>query len=134
MPFWPPAAQEKRCPSLTRRQPFPILKPMARLPRFSLIFAPEAIDHMDAIERKYHRPIQGAIDEQLIYMPGKETRNRKPLAQPAPFGATWELRCGPRNRFRVFYEVISAERRVRVLAIGTKEGSRLLIGGEEFGL
>src|SRR5438876_7876027 len=40
-------------PSLTRRWPLPILEPMARLPRFTLIFAPEAIDHMDVIERKY---------------------------------------------------------------------------------
>ena len=107
---------------------------MARLPRFTLIFAPEAIDHMDVIERKYHRLIQRTIDEQLSYTPEKETRNRKPLTQPAPFGATWELRCGPRNRFRVFYEAVPAEQTVRVLAIGTKEGSRLLIGEEEFQL
>jgi len=119
---------------LTRRGTLPILEPMARLPRFTLIFAPEAIDHMDAIERKYHRLIQRAIDEQLSYTPEKETRNRKPLTPPAPFGATWELRCGPRNRFRVFYEAVSAEQTVRVLAVGVKEGSRLLIGGEEFRL
>lgn len=48
--------------------------------------------------------------------------------------STWELRCGPRNRFRVFYEIASAEQAVRVLAVGVKEGSRLLIGGEEFRL
>jgi hypothetical protein len=51
---------------------------MARLPRLTLIFAPEAIDHLDVIERKYHRLIQRAIDEQLSYTPAKETRNRKP--------------------------------------------------------
>jgi mRNA-degrading endonuclease RelE of RelBE toxin-antitoxin system len=107
---------------------------MARLPRFVLNFAPETIDHMDAIERKYHHLIQRAMDEQLSYTPEVETRNRKPLTQPAPFGATWELRCGPRNRFRLFYEADTAERRVRVLAIGTKEGSKLSIGGEEFRL
>ena len=39
---------------------------------------------------------------------------------------------GPNNRFRVFYEVDVAERVVWVLAIGVKEGSRLLISGEEF--
>jgi hypothetical protein len=54
------------------------------------------------------------------------------LDQPAPFGATWELRCGPRNRFRVFYEVDSAAHEVQVLAVGVKDRNRLLIGGEEY--
>ena len=105
---------------------------MPRQPKFALIFAPETLDHLDAIERKYHRLIERAIDEQLSYMPARETHNRKPLEQPAPFGAAWELRLGPNNRFRVFYEVDVAERVVWVLAIGVKEGSRLLISGEEF--
>jgi mRNA-degrading endonuclease RelE of RelBE toxin-antitoxin system len=107
---------------------------MARLPPFALIFAPEAIDHLDSIERKNHRLIQRAIDEQLSYTPEKETLNRKPLTQPPPFAAAWEIRCGPGNRFRVFYEVIPAEQTVRILAVGVKEGSRLLINGEEFRL
>jgi mRNA-degrading endonuclease RelE of RelBE toxin-antitoxin system len=105
---------------------------MSRRSRFALVFAPEAVDHLALIERRYHRFIQRVIDEQLSYTPENETRNRKPLEQPAPYSAPWELRCGPRNRFRVFYEVDSAERRVRVLAIGVKEGNRLRIGGEEF--
>jgi mRNA-degrading endonuclease RelE of RelBE toxin-antitoxin system len=97
-----------------------------------LLFAPETIDHLDPIARKHHRLIQKVIDEQLRYTPEQETRNRKPLEQPAPFGAMWELRCGPGNRFRVFYEVDVTERTVLILAIGTKEGSRLRIGEEEF--
>ena len=105
---------------------------MPRLPRFTLVFAPEVVDHLDSIERKHHRLIQRVIDEQLSYTPESETRNRKPLEQPAPFGATWELRCGPRNRFRIFYEPDAAQRTVQVLAIGIKEGNRLLIGREEF--
>ncbi len=69
----------------------------------------------------------------MAYAPEEATRNRKPLGQPAPFGATWELRSGPKNRFRVFYEVdAAAERRVFVLAVGVKEGNRLSIGHEEF--
>src|SRR5437016_3254341 len=32
------------------------------------------------------------LDEQLSFLPERATRNRKPLEQPAPFGATWELR------------------------------------------
>ena len=60
--------------------------------------------------------------------------NRKPLEEPASFGATWELRFGPKNSFRVFYDVNHEEKAVSVLAIGVKEGSRLFIGGQEFEL
>ena len=60
-------------------------------------------------------------------------RNRKPLEDlPGPCGSTWGLRCGPNNRFRVFYEVSQGENAVRVLAIGLKESNRLFIEGEEF--
>lgn len=105
---------------------------MPRRPKFELIFAPETLDHLDAIERKDHRSIRQAVDEQLTYTPHTATRNRKPLEDPLPFGATWELRCGPKNRYRVFYEVDPEARAVLILAIGVKERDRLLIGGEEF--
>jgi len=62
----------------------------------------------------------------------QETRNRKPLDQPAPFAASWELRCGPDNRFRVFYDVDRAGQKVHVLAVGVKDRNRLLIGREEY--
>ncbi len=52
-------------------------------PKYDLDFAPETLDHLDAIERKYHRFIEQAIDEQLSYTPDRKTRNRKPLEQPA---------------------------------------------------
>jgi len=87
---------------------------------------------MDAIERKYHSLIERTIDERLGYTPDRETRNRKPLEPPAPFSATWELRFGSNNRFRIFYAIDSMEQVVWVLAIGVKEGNRLLIGGKEF--
>jgi hypothetical protein len=61
-----------------------------------------------------------------------ETRNRKPLKRPTAFGADWELRLGPDNRFRVFYQVDREGHGVRVLAVGVKDRNRLLIGGEEF--
>ncbi len=104
---------------------------MISRPKFTLDFAPETVDHLDAIERKYHRLIEKTIDEQLTYTPKQETRNRKPLERPTTFGATWELRFGDKNRFRVFYEVKSVERVVRILAIGVKERNRLFIGGKE---
>ena len=106
---------------------------MLRLARFRLIFAPETANHLAAIERKHYRLIRSVIHEQLSVTPEQVTRNRKTLEHPAPFGATWELRFGPRNRFRVFYEVDRNERVVWVLAIGVKEENRLYVGGKEFG-
>lgn len=105
---------------------------MAKRSRFTLFFAPQAIEHLDLIDSKYHGLLRRTMNEQLTYKPTEATRNRKPLDQPAPFGASWELRCGPDNRFRVFYEVDSEAREVQVLAIGVKDRNRLLIGGEEY--
>jgi mRNA-degrading endonuclease RelE of RelBE toxin-antitoxin system len=105
---------------------------MPKRPEFTLSFAPEAIEHLDLIESKYHELLRRTIKEQLMHTPTEETRNRKPLDQPAPFGASWELRCGPDNRFRVFYEVDAATQEAKVLAIGVKDRNRLTIGGEEY--
>lgn len=83
------------------------------------------------IETKYHSLIQSEIEVQLRFTPDVETRNRKPLKRPASSGAEWELRCGPDNRFRVFYAVNAEVRTVRVVAVGHKDGDRVAIGGEE---
>lgn len=105
---------------------------MAKRRNFRLSFSPDAIEHLDLIESKYHGLLRRTIKEQLTSTPTEETRNRKPLDQPAPFEASWELRCGPDNRFRVFYDIDSASHAVLVLAVGVKDRSRLLIGGEEY--
>src|SRR5262245_757801 len=105
---------------------------MARRRKFTLSFAPEAIEHLDMVDSKYHGLLRRRINEQLVYTPTEETRNRKPLDQPTSFGASWELRCGPDNRFRIFYEVDSAAQEVQVVAVGVKDRNRLLIGGEEY--
>ena len=105
---------------------------MAKRTTFTLSFAPQAIEHMDLIESKFHGLLRRTIKEQLTHTPTEETRNRKPLDQPAPFEASWELRCGPKNRFRVFYDVDAVAQEVQILAIGVKDRNRLLIGGEEY--
>ncbi len=104
------------------------------MPKYTLFFAPETMDQLDAIDRKYHSLIRKTIREQLSFSPERETRNRKPLERPTPLVATWELRFGERNRYRVFYEVRAPGRIVRVLAIGVKEGNRLFVGGKEIEL
>lgn len=48
--------------------------------------------------------------------------------------ATWELRFGPENMFRVFYDVHVTTYEVHILAIGTKERDKLYVGGEEIEL
>jgi hypothetical protein len=105
---------------------------MAGRRRFTVVFAPETVDQMDFVELKYHSLIERTIDEQLQYTPEIATRNRKPLDEPGVSGATWELRLGPSNRFRVFYEVDALALEVQVLAIGVKERERLFIGGKEY--
>jgi mRNA-degrading endonuclease RelE of RelBE toxin-antitoxin system len=104
---------------------------MAGKRSFALIFDPEVKQHLKAIEAKYHSLIRDAIQEQLLFEPETETKNRKPLDRPVEFGATWELRFGPDNRFRVLYAFDHERREVQVLAVGIKDRNRLLIGGEE---
>jgi mRNA-degrading endonuclease RelE of RelBE toxin-antitoxin system len=104
---------------------------MVRKQPFTFTFDPKVKQHFRAIDAKYHSLIRTTIKEQLRFEPETETRNRKPLQQPAILGAAWELRLGPDNRFRVLYAVDAENRDVQVLAIGVKKGNRLLIVGEE---
>jgi mRNA-degrading endonuclease RelE of RelBE toxin-antitoxin system len=102
--------------------------------RYTLIFAPEVVLDLHSIEHKYHSLLRREIARHLKSEPDVETRNRKPLADlPEPFDAQWELRLGPKNRFRVFYEVDEKALVVTVLAIGVKERNFLRIGREEYG-
>jgi hypothetical protein len=102
--------------------------------QYDLRYDPVVRSHPRAIDTRFHSLIRRTIEEQLRYEPHVETRNRKPLRRPSSLGSAWELRLGPENRFRVFYQVDRAAWRVSVLAIGEKEGARLRIGGEEFEL
>jgi mRNA-degrading endonuclease RelE of RelBE toxin-antitoxin system len=102
--------------------------------RYELIYAPQVKQHLKAIERKYYSLIRSKIEEQLSFEPDVETRNRKPLKRVVAFEAEWEIRFGPDNRFRVFYQVDPRQNKVYILAIGVKRGNRLLIGGEEIEL
>jgi mRNA-degrading endonuclease RelE of RelBE toxin-antitoxin system len=104
---------------------------MARLQPYSIGYVAAVAEHLQVIEQKYHSLIRAKIQEQLSFEPGVETINRKRLRQPAAFGAEWEIRFGPGNRFRVLYTFSDAMREVCVLAIGVKDRNRLFIGDEE---
>ena len=66
---------------------------------------------------------------QLLYDPAVERRNRQPLERPVDFGAEWELRLGPENRFRVVCEIDTGQRQVRVLAIGSRKAIAFRLEG-----
>ena len=104
---------------------------MAKQLPFNLAYAPVVHDHLAAFEAKYDSLIRRKVEEQLKFEPNVETRNRKPVQPPNAFQAEWELRFGPNNRFRVFYQIDQEAHEVRIVAIGVKEGNRLLVGGEE---
>ncbi len=104
---------------------------MMRRQPSTLAFASEVTKHLHAIDSKYHALIRVTIGEQLRFEPISETTNRKPLRQPAPLAATWEIRFGPDNRFRVLYDINEKARVVQIMAIGEKRKERLVIGGEQ---
>jgi mRNA-degrading endonuclease RelE of RelBE toxin-antitoxin system len=116
---------------LTHRVLPTTIRVMAKKPPFDLIYDPEVAQHLRSIEKRHLSLIREAIREQLWFEPETETRNRKPLEQPAPFGATWELRFGPANQFRVLYAVDLERQEVLILAVGIKDRNRLIVGGEE---
>ena len=99
--------------------------------KFVLIYALLTKLHLKTIERKYYSLIRATIEDELQFEPDVETRNRKPLKRPVIFEAEWELRFGPDNKFRVFYDINIESHEVYILAIGVKEGNRLFIGGKE---
>ena len=104
---------------------------MVRRRPYTLVYAPQIKEHLRAIDRQHHALIRETLEMQLRFEPDVETRNRKPLRQPAVFEAQWEIRFGPDNRFRVFYEIDRENWNVYILAVGLKERDRLVIGKEE---
>jgi mRNA-degrading endonuclease RelE of RelBE toxin-antitoxin system len=104
---------------------------MASRQPYALIYARGVTMHLKAIDSKYVTLIREKIEEQLLLEPNVETKNRKPLRQPAPYSAEWEIRFGSGNRFRVLYDIDEDEHAVHIIAVGEKEGNCLIVGGEE---
>lgn len=107
---------------------------MTDRPRFEIIFDDAVETHFAAIDRKDHSLVLDAIEQQLSHEAAIQTRNRKPVRIPNSLNATWEMRCGMNNRYRVFYDIDVEDRIVVVLAVGRKLGGRLYIGNEELEL
>ena len=99
--------------------------------RFRLVYDPDFVVQMRSIERKYHSLIRETIEQQLVFEPDVETRNRKQLFRATTFGARWELRFGTNNDLRLFYSIYPEKAEVHILAIGIKIREHLHIGGKE---
>lgn len=84
-----------------------IIVVMVRNRPYALGFAYAVAGHLRAIDAKHHSLIREKIE------------------------ATWEVRFGPDNRFRVLYDIDEEARLVQVLAVGEKRRERLFIGVEE---
>ncbi len=96
---------------------------------YGIALTPEAFDDLESLRRFDRAQIMQGIHEQLEHSASVENRNRKRLRPNAL--AEWELRLG---RFRVFYDVDEQAETVKIEAIGFKEGSKLIIHGEEYEL
>ena len=85
-----------------------------------------ALDDLTELRVYDQRRITNEIARQLVYEPTVETKNRKPLASNPYF--SWELRVGA---YRVFYDVESDEKIVRIHAIGVKIRNDVFHRGEK---
>ena len=99
--------------------------------RYEILLTRDAVAHICSLDRKHHGLVFKVLRRKLSVEPFTEARNRKPLNVPAPFGAHWELRFGPQNRFRAFYALDGERGVVVVLAVGEKVRDRLRIAGKE---
>lgn len=96
---------------------------------FNINFTTAALDDLREIKKFDQRRVIDEIESQLAHQPDQPSRNRKHL-RPNQL-AEWELRVG---EFRVFYDVLSADMSVSVVAIGQKIGNRLIVHGEDYEL
>lgn len=96
---------------------------------YELEFTQGAVDDLRFLRKNEQQEVIDGIESQLLYKPAVETRNHKRLRPNNVL--EWELRLG---KFRVFYDVESVVRIVRIEAIGYKEGNQLFIRGEPYQL
>ena len=96
---------------------------------YEVELTPEAKGDLRTLRKRDQRLVVNGMENQLKHEPDRETRNRKRL-RPNQL-AEWEVRV---DRFRVFYDVDDEAEMVKVVAVGYKEGSRLIIRNKEFEL
>ena len=110
-----------------RRRTF--YQPVLFIAMYKIEILEEALDDIGELRAYDQRLVFAQIEAQLAYQPNQETRNRKRL-RPNQL-AEWELKI---DQFRVFYDIVSEFRQVRIVAVGYKQGNRLFIKGQEYQL
>ncbi|NEQ67811.1 MAG: hypothetical protein F6K21_20340 [Symploca sp. SIO2D2] len=97
---------------------------------YRIEYSPESETHLQSLTTRQQVIVIDGVDEQLMYQPTVETRNRK-LMRPNPL-ALWELRIGD---LRIYYDVEEEpEPVVYINAVGIKERNQVLIAGEVYNL
>ncbi|HLO48776.1 MAG TPA: type II toxin-antitoxin system RelE/ParE family toxin [Kamptonema sp.] len=97
---------------------------------YRIEYSPESEAHLQYLTVRQQVIVLDAVDEQLMYQPTIETKNRK-LMRPNPL-APWELRIG---NLRVYYDVEEEpEAVVYINAVGVKNRNQVWIAGEIFDL
>jgi mRNA-degrading endonuclease RelE of RelBE toxin-antitoxin system len=97
---------------------------------YRIEYSPESEAHLQALTARQQAIVLDTVDEQLMYQPTVETKNRKPM-RPNPL-APWELRIGD---LRVYYDVeAEPEAVVYINAVGIKERNQVRIAGEVYEL
>jgi len=92
-----------------------------------LEFTQSALNDLRYFKKKEQNLILDSIEKNLLEKPLLKTRNRKPL-RPNDV-SSWELRI---DKYRVFFDVESETKKVKVKMVGWKEHNRLIVQGKEF--
>jgi mRNA interferase RelE/StbE len=93
--------------------------------KHAIEFSKGAENQLDQFTAREQRVIVAAIRKQLVHQPDVPTRNRK-LLRENPM-ASWELRV---KDFRVFYNI--DDDKVLIIALGVKDGNKLVIDGKDY--
>jgi mRNA-degrading endonuclease RelE of RelBE toxin-antitoxin system len=92
---------------------------------FRVDLSSEARSNVRSLTAFQQRAVRDAIQQQLLHQADVRMRNRFPM-RPND-SATWELRIGD---LRVYYDIDGDQ--VTIVAVGVKEGNRVLVEGREF--
>jgi mRNA-degrading endonuclease RelE of RelBE toxin-antitoxin system len=87
----------------------------------------EARADIKGLDRLDQAALEDAIPHYLGDQPDQRSRRRKRM-EPNPVGAPWALRL---DELRVYYDIDSAARVVRVLRVGQKRRNRVFLRGVE---
>jgi mRNA-degrading endonuclease RelE of RelBE toxin-antitoxin system len=97
---------------------------------YRIEYSPASERHLRSLTARQQAIVLDTVDEQLMYQPTVETKNRKPM-RPNPL-APWELRIG---NLRVYYDVEEEpDAVVCINAVGVKSRNQVRIAGEVFEL